>query len=167
MDVLAEAAREHTGEIEVPEVAVVCDAWDSYCRSNASAVSFGSKVVKELDQEVARMVWDKLSTSTISEACVAYWAGHDMPCPINNTHTAAAMPYAVGRVQHKLGGIVTMLMKIGAVEKKVIKHLRKKAVTNPTEFVMTYLPGAASMKTVAELTSPELVNYLVLLHLSK
>ena len=62
LDVLAEAAREHTGEVEIPEVAVVCDAWDAYCRSHASAVSFGSKVVKDLDPEVARMVWDKIPT---------------------------------------------------------------------------------------------------------
>ena len=164
LDTLVEAARKHAGNI--PEVAVVCDAWTSYCRSNA-AVNFGSKLVKELDQEIARMVWDKIPTSAIAEACTAYWAGHAIPCPINHSHIEAAMPYAIGRTQRKLGGVTTMLMRIGVVKQKVVDYLHEKAFNSPTEFVLEYLPGAASMSAVAELTSQELVNYLVLLHLAK
>lgn len=167
LDVLAEAAREHTGSgTTVPEVAAVCDAWESYCRSNA-AVEFGSKLVKELDPEVAKMVWAKLSTSDIADACVAYWAGKDIPCPINQSHTEAAMPYAIGRWQNKAGGLGCLLTRSSLVKQKVVKYLKKKATTNPTWFVMEYLPGAASASSVASLTSQELVNYLVLLNLAK
>lgn len=165
LDALAEAAREHTGA-KAPEVASVCDAWTSYCRNN-SAVNFGAKIVKDLDPEVARMVWDKIPAAEIAEACLAYWAGHDLPCPINNVHTEAALPYAIGRARGKFGGLFRLLMSNGTIERKVVKHLREKAITNPTEFVMEYLPGCASASTVAELTNQELVNYLVLLYLSK
>lgn len=165
LDALAAAAREHTGG-EVPEVAIACDAWESYCR-NHSSVSFGSKLVKELDPELSKMVWDKIPTSTIAEAVTAYWAGNNITCPINNVHTEAALPYAIGRSRGKFGGLFRLLMSSEAIERKVIKHLREKATTNPTWFVLEYLPGAASASAVAELTSQELVNYLVLLHLSK
>ena len=165
LDTLVEAARKHAGS-NIPEAAVVCDAWTSYCRSNA-AVNFGSKLVKELDPEISRMVWDKIPTSVIAEACTAYWAGHDIPCPINHSHTEAAMPYAIGRTQRKLGGVTAMLMRIGGVKQKVVDYLHEKALTNTTEFVLEYLPGAASASAVAELTSQELVNYLVLLYLAK
>lgn len=164
LDTLVEAARKHAGNI--PEVAVVCDAWTSYCRSNA-AVNFGSKLVKELDPEIARMVWDKIPTSAIAEACTAYWAGHDISCPINHSHIEAAMPYAIGRTQRKLGGVGRLLMRVDIVEKKVLNYLHEKSIANPTEFVLEYLPGAASASAVAEFTSQELVNYLVLLHLAK
>lgn len=165
LDTLVEAARKHAGD-NIPEVAVVCDAWTSYCRSN-TAVNFGSKLVKELDQEIARMVWDKIPTSAIAEACTAYWAGHDIPCPINHSHIEAAMPYAIGRTQRKLCGVGRLLMRVDIVEKKVLNYLHEKSIANPTEFVLEYLPGAASASAVAEFTSQELVNYLVLLHLAK
>lgn len=168
LDTLAASAREHTGSgTVVPEVATACDAWTSYCKSN-NRVNFNDKIVKELDIEVARMVWDKIPASTIAEACSAYWAGHDTPCPVTNVHAEAAMPYAIGRLQNKMSGLFGLLLRSDTIIKRqAVKRLKEKAAANPVRFVLTYLPGAASMTAVASLTSQDMVNYLVLLHLNK